>query len=136
MLQSRLKYCTIAFLYSVGISVQYRIIQKILFVFQNKYQLMISLLLPVARELNIWIYDKFMDKTSKGDVSGAKVISKYAIIVQYTIFLCYAMETVLDEVTQWFLMTLDFSINIYTCLRIVWLKKTNSSDITRQIYLL
>ena len=134
--RSRVKFLIVAAGYLMGIPIQYFIVEKFLITFQNKYQPLIAMILPVLKEINGRIYNNYLRKTSGGDVSASTITGKYLVATLHSILLAYIMGTSTTDVTDWLIMTASFVDNIYTCVKIVWLKLQNSLDINTQINLL
>ena len=88
------------------------------------------------RELNIWVSNKIAKQCSNGDVRKTTIVVTYAIYARYTISVCSLIGLSTTDVTSWFLIGLDFLINIWTCLKIVFLKKRNNEKIEEQINLI
>ena len=51
----------------------------------------------------------------------------------HTIWTCYNLGSFTTNVTSWVLMSIDFSLNILLCLRIVWTKLRNGHKINERI---
>ena len=100
------------------------------------FQPFAALILPVMRELFIWIGQKLVDQCSCGDGRGAKIFHRYTILTRHTIALCYVIGAYVTETTQWVLMGVDFSLNISLCSWIVWKKKRHSDNIQSHIDLI
>ena len=95
-----------------------------------------ALALPIMRELFIWIGTKITEKCCNGDMRGATIAYQYGTSLGYTIFLCYVVGFIASETTSWVLMSIDFSINILTCLSVIWTRKRHPYKIQKQIDLL
>jgi hypothetical protein len=94
------------------------------------------MILPVLKQINGRIYNNYLRKTSGRDVSASTITGKYLVATLHSILLAYIMGTSTTDVTDWLIMTATFVDNIYTCVKIVWLKLQNSLDINTQINLL
>jgi hypothetical protein len=136
MFQRRMKQYIMAMVYFQFITIQYVTIGILLTWFQNEYQPILAILIPIIKEINTWIYIKFLAKSSNGDVSGAKFIGTYHVAAQHAVILCYIIGSIATKATTWLVLGLDFVYNIYTCLRIVWMKKRHPLDVEVQIELL
>jgi hypothetical protein len=134
--RSRVKFLIAAAGYVLGMPIQYFIVAKFLITFQNKYQPLIAMMLPVLKEINGRIYNSYLSKSSRGDVSASTITGKYLIATLHSILLAYIMGTATTDVTDWLIMAISFVDNIYTCVKIVWMKLRNSLDINTQIDLL
>ena len=90
--------------------------------FPNQYQPLMALLLPINRELILFIFPRFIADTANGDDTGAIIVLNYAVSAQHAIFLCRNLGSFTTQITSWVLMSVDFSLNVLLCLRIVWRK--------------
>ena len=99
----------------------------------DRYQPMVALILPLTRELTIWICSKLIKKTSNGDECGAIIVIKYRLTAAYTVILCNILGSIVTEQTSWILIGIDYLFNVEMCLRIIWLKKKRPNMIQRQL---
>ena len=134
--RNRMKFLFVAMHIFVALDVPYNVISMLLQKFQNQYQPIIAMLLPITRELIIWSFSTVIAKTSREDENSASMMLKFVVSVQHTTFLCYAMASFATDITSWVLMGIDFSMNIYLSLRLVWLKKKRPESIQDQIDIL
>jgi hypothetical protein len=104
--------------------------------YQNEYQPVFVLLFDVLRELNSWVLSKITNQTATGDESGAQFVSSCSVGISHTVMLCYFMGSSATLETSLLLIGLDFFINIYLTLRIVWITKRRPENIEKQIDLL
>ena len=104
--------------------------------FQNEYQPILALFLPVAKKLNTKIHNKWIREPSCGDKTGSTLIAIYNIGIHHTVFISYAMGSIATYASAWFIMGFTFANNIHTCLSLVVLKKRNPGNINKQIFLL
>ena len=101
----------------------------------KSYQPLFALALPVMREFNLWISNKLAEKCSNKDNRKTTIIVTYSICARYTISLCNVIGFTTDT-TTWVLIGVDFSLNIWLCLRIIWLRKRRNGTTRDQIRLL
>ena len=97
--------------------------------FRGPYQPLIGLIFPVTRELAIWMETKIVKHCTYGDEKGSLIVMFYAYNVNHSIILCYIIGSLADDMTILFLMGFDFLVNMYLCLRIVWVKSKNESNL-------
>ena len=102
---------------------------------QGAMQILIALLLPCIRELNIWIVSKLCVKVANGDADGANIIGKFSLSTRYTNILCVILGSSTSETITWLLIGTDFIANAIVCTRIVWIKKKKPSRIGHLIEL-
>lgn len=89
----------------------------------DKYQPLNGLMLPIVRELTLWICCKLVKKMADGDMTGATIVLKYRITAAYGVTLCNVIGSTATDQTSWLLIGIDLVYNIYLSLRIVWLKR-------------
>ena len=134
--QKRMKHY-LQLLLAVNILVSfYQLLLFALSTFQGQFQPVIALILPVTREIGIWICKKITKNCTNGDERGAMIMLTYSLLANHTICLCYIIGSITDDVTSWVLMASDFLLNIGLCLKIVWDQKRNLIAIENQIDLL
>ena len=104
--------------------------------FRGPYQPLIGLMFPVTRELAIWIDTKIIRKCTNGDEEGSLIVMFYAMNVNYSIILSYIVGSATDNITSSLLMGIDFLVNMYLCLRLVWVKYRNPTNLDDQTKLL
>ena len=110
--------------------------QELVAKYQNQYQPIVALVLPINREAFVWICRKLIERSASGDLNGAAIALKYQLAVVHTITLCIMVGSSATNATSWVLMAVDFSINIFITLKIVHLKKRRPHMIEDQIELL
>ena len=133
----KMKYCIYLVLQTLAFQFQILPMSSIIVANQNSYQPIISLLLPIIREINMWwIHAKLTEKVSNGDLQMTSIMARFNLSVHYTIVLCFLLGTGTTDVTTWVLIGTDFTLNILVCLRIVWTKKRHSERIDKCIDLI
>ena len=100
------------------------------------YQPIFALALPALREACIWIGIKLAKKSAVYDLCSATIVLKYGYSVAYTLSICNFIGTIATETTSWMLIVVDFSLNIYLAIRLVWLKKRHPNKLQEQIKVL
>ena len=115
---------------------EYELASMLVIRYQQVYQPFLSLLFVVIREVNSWIYSKFVNKMAKGDEWGAQHVGCFTIGIQHAVIMGYVVGWYATLETSILIMTLDFAINIYLSLKIVWLRKQTPQDIQKQTDLL
>ena len=133
----RLKFCFLSFLFMIfAIPFPYQIFGKLFDMFRNAYQPIIALCLPLVREFNGWVMATLNGKAAKSDITGSKLIGGYMVCTWHGVFLCYCIGSLTTDITSWLIMGIDFLINIYLSLRLVWVKKRRPDDIEKQYAML
>ena len=82
------------------------------------------------------IWEKVASKTSSGDKWGSRLVGCYILVVKHILLICYAVGGTTTLSTSIVLMGIDFAINIFVSIRIVWIKRRTPEDVEKQIYLL
>ena len=114
----------------------YQFLLVLIATFQGPYQPLIGFIVIVTRELYIWILTKIVKNCPNGDEAGALIVLCYACTTYHSIIMCYMIGSATTDFTAWVLMGFDFLINIYTCLRIVWMKHKSPMNLDDQRNLL
>ena len=73
---------------------------------------------------------------SHGDTRKTTITVTYAICCRYTISVCSIIGLTATDTTTWYLIGVDFWINILTCLKIIWMKKRSNQTTEAQIELI
>ena len=133
--RKQMKFFVCYILSTILIDILYNIVVTIVRKTSSQNQPYVSLALPLARELCLWLSTQLVKKCSNGDVGSSKIVLKYIVTTVHTISLCYTV-TIVTNTTSWVLMIVDFAINTLICIRIVWLNKQASFDLHKQISLL
>ena len=107
----------------------YAIYMHIYALMPQKYQWIPALTLPLARQFNLWIQSKPAYKAAGGvNDSSVELSFSQNITIQHCAFLTVMLGTSATDVTCWITLGMDFTINIYKCLKIIWLKQTRLID--------
>ena len=61
------------------------------------------------------------------------IFFKYSISVRHALILCNIVGNTATQTTSLVLITVDFSFNIYLCLRIIWLRRQQPNIMLKQI---
>ena len=134
--ESRLKYVISLQVYSLVVGIQYEFASMLLIKYQNIYQPILALLFIVIREVNSWIYSKFISKIASGDESSAQHVGSSTVVIKHMVMMCYIVGLYATLESSTVLIGIDSAYNIYLSFRIVWLQKQRPADIEKQINLL
>ena len=134
----RLKFFLLALAFSdaVGNLIYSKIIMKMFLIFPQQYQWSISIILPIVREINIWITNKLASHAASGDQQGMEIVVSYTICTRHAIFLAVVLGSIATTNTCIMILAVDFIINIYLSLRIIWTKKYKEHNTEKQTELL
>ena len=135
--RKRLKFCIYLQLYNLTINLQYMLYTNFLKKLQDSdYQPIAALYLILIREVNFWITSKFVTKMASGDEQGAQIVAGYYMAGRHGIHVCASIGGAASANTVYLLIAIDFLLNIYLAIKIVWLKKRGQEQIGQQIDLL
>ena len=109
---------------------------KIFLMFPQKYQWSISIILPIIREINIWIAQKLAAKGASGDQQGMEIVVGFMICTRHAIFLAVVLGSSATTNTCIMILGVDFIINLYLTFRIIWIKKFKECKSEKQTELL
>ena len=82
------------------------------------------------------VNSKLIHKSANGDEQSAQLITGYSIAGRHGIQICTTVGGIASPNTVYVLLGIDFSINVYLAVKIVWLRKRRSDQIDKQIDLL
>ena len=131
-LRKRMKFFIIILNITLISNIAYNMILEFIKKAPDLYQPIISLILPAWREISVWITQKFLGKTSNGDIWGSTIFLKYLYFTNHAIILCVVLGSISTDITSMILMGIDFSYNLWLCFRIVWTKRRNP-DLTDKL---
>jgi hypothetical protein len=124
LLRKRLISCIFAITLNQGCIFQYALITKILLTVPANLQWIVALFLPLVRELNIWVGIKWASKSSGGDIPRTVIGCIHAVSTTHALFLTYTVGSNATNVTSSLLLVTDFAINVFTCVRIIYIRYT------------
>ena len=91
----------------------------------EEYQWCAAILLIPIREFNIWLQTKVGYKTAglkPEEDSSIELTCGHNINNRHCFFLSVVLGTVATDLTCWVILAIDFSINLYLELKIIWTK--------------
>ena len=135
-LKKRMGNAALELLTQIFCNFGYNIITQLIAKSSIYYQPVVALALPALREFNSFITTKLVIKAANGDAHGSTMILNYFISAQYAIILCIVLGSLATSTTSWLLLGLDYTYNIWLCLKIVWLKSRHPLMIEKQIAVL
>ena len=129
-------YVLMVMLHLPAIHFQYNFGSKLLMRYQNEYQPILAMLLIGIREINSWISEKMISKMACGDESGAQFVGSTAIGINHAVFMCYIIGSAATLETSILLLVVDFVINMFLSIKVIWMRKWRHDDIQKQSDLL
>ena len=116
------------FVYSVFLNfvmnLEYNIIGRIFSNVVKERQWIVAAILPIIREVNIWIHLKVSGKAADAKEDSSVIISSsHNINTKHTVILTMMLGTEATDLSSWILLCEDFLINAYLAAKIIWIKK-------------
>ena len=134
--RKRLKFFFLAMIFSQTLTFEYAFLTKLLQTVSTDYQWIVAIFLPLIREFNIWAITKLARKSASGDISSMEIVANYAMGTRHALFLTVTVGSIGTIATTSVMMGCDFLINIYTALKILFVRQKNPDDKTEQAKLL
>ena len=130
--------CTIVLLMYPGFifTQQLDLVYNAMMYVSDGHQMIISMLMPFVRELNVWMVKRVASKAANGDISRATIVARFSISSLYSIYICFILGSLVNTSTSLALMGMDLALNCVVCLRIVWINKTHPEHLNQQIDLI
>ena len=103
----------------------------------QEYQWVLGLLTPIiVKDIFVWALDTLSSKaTGQNKTHATNLSCVHYIESKHAIFVSIMMGSILTELTQWIIIGMDFVMNLYTGLKIVYKlkysKKENAVDDSR-----
>ena len=134
--RKRLMYAIAAITVNTAVIFEYACITIVMSTISQNYQWIISVFLPLLREVNLWITLKCASKASFGDETSTRVVATYTTCTTHSLFLAYTMGSIATFATSVIILIGDFMINIGLSGWIVYIRKKNAESIEKPIELL
>ena len=130
-LKKRLNSVIIALSLSSVLEILYLFIAKIMITCPEKFQWIVALLLPLYREFSIWLIFRCAKKASDGDLRKTEIVCNHTIGSGHAFALSYMLGSIATIETTGIILGIDFFINIFTCLKIIYLKMKRPDSIEK-----
>jgi hypothetical protein len=133
--RKRLKFAFLALFYGSSIAFQYGLVTKILITFSEDHQWAVAIFLPFLREINERVLITIASKAANGDKRCINIVCHQFMGLGHAAFLAYTVGSIATLSTSIVIIGTDFLINIFICLKIVYLyyKDENETSKTTQI---
>ena len=122
--RKRYRYYTATHIYSAIMFYKYTVLGKIFTDIPDKYQWILSLTLPIIRELDIWIQEYLAHKAADANDTSVTISVSHNINTQHCIFLAVMIGSKATDLSSWIILGSDFIYNSYLALKLKWIKKT------------
>ena len=88
----------------------------------------IAIMLPLLREVNIWIIEMLAQKSADGTDTSVTIATTHLVNTRHCIFLAVMVGTKATNLSSWIILLADFFYNLYLTLKIIWIKKTKPNN--------
>jgi hypothetical protein len=106
-------------------------------VLPDEYQWILALLLPLYKEVNIWITLQLASRSAYGDQQMMTIACTQQTEAQHALFLAYTIgASIATNTTEIIMLVTDFLINVYLSIKIVWINRENPSNENEQMEIL
>ena len=127
-MKNRLQSLVVAMVCSQYLVILYLPIIKMMLLFPVNYQWMVALAFPLLREFNIWMTFQFAKRSCNGDAKSAEIVTNHSMCTSHALALSFVFGSIATIEASAVIIGIDFLINIFICLRIVYLKKKKPDD--------
>ena len=134
--RKRFMYSIAAITFNTAVVFEYACITMLMSTIPQKYQWIISIFLPLLREVHLWITLKCASKASFGDETSTRVVCTFTTSTTHSLFLAYTMGSIATFATSIIILIGDFMINIGLSGWIVYIWKKNDNSIEKPIELM
>ena len=134
--RQRLKSALIVVILNNLIFIPYAGMNKMILLAPRQYQWAVSIFLPLIRNFNVWISLRWIRKAVSGDLVSAEIVCNQAVCSSHALTVAYIIGSVATFETSIAIFAIDFVINLYTCIKIILMKRGKSDDYVKQIRLL
>ena len=118
----KFKFFILAILVNLLITFIYTFYTKAFLAAPEQYQWVAAVVLIPIREFNLWLQTKVGYKTAGSSDPQIGLTCGHNINNRHCFFLSVTLGTVATDLTCWVILAIDFSINLYLELKIVWTK--------------
>ena len=127
--KERFKYLVVALMTNfMLVNIDYIILGKIFTILPEKYQWVLAVTFPFLREFHIWIQLKLAYKASDADDTSVTISVSHNINTRHCVFLLVIFGTQATNLSSWFILGLDFMVNAYLAIKIIWIKTRRISN--------
>jgi hypothetical protein len=115
----------------------YGVWTKMFLLFPERFQWTLAVLLPIYKELNMWIGKQLGSKCANGDEQSMIISITLLWDTRHSLFCSYTIGgSIANFSTEVVMLVTDFLTNVYISVRIAWLNKAHPNSEKKQIELL
>ena len=119
----RFKFQCLAIITNLVIVLVYTTYTKAFTIVPAKWQWGAALFLVPVREFNMWLLKKVSMKAAGVHTTAVEITCGYSINNRHCFFLSVILGTAATDVTCLVIFAIDFSINIWLMIRVIWLRR-------------
>ena len=123
----RMKFLVLAWKIVISLSLEYWLLGWAFFAIPKDMQWCLALILPVIREVSSWLLIKVCSKSSGRVDSSVELVANNLVLTYHSLFLAVCVGSTATDLTIYLLLSVDFAVNIYFCIKIMWLKKKGTT---------
>ena len=122
--KKRFKFFIYCVLLNFIMNLEYNVLGRVFSNVAKERQWIVAAILPLIREVNIWIHLKVAGKAADTNEDSSVIISSsHNINTKHTVILTIMLGTEATDLSSWILLCEDFLINAYLAAKIIWIKK-------------
>ena len=130
--RKRLKLTVAATALNKLVAIPYGVIKMMLLRCPSVYQWIIALFLPLVREIMIWMTIKLLKGSTNGDITRAELACNHAMCTAHAFIIAVILGSIATVETSAVLLGIDFIINLYICVKIIYLNKNRPGEVEKQ----
>ena len=128
--RKRLRNFIYVFIYQQFTTIEYGIATSVLHGVPKDYQWIAAAFLPLVREANVWIITKLVSKVANGDFQGVRIVLIHTNYTSHALILAITVGSIATTASTAVIIGEDFLINLFICLKIIYLKKYKNENPT------
>ena len=137
-IRRKFKFYILSISVNLMITMIYTMYTKAFISVDDEYQWGAAILLIPIREFNLWLQTKVGYKTAEltpEKDSSISITCGHNINNRHCFFLSVVLGTIATDVTCWVILAIDFSINLYLELKIIWTKYRTGFNEDNEAYM-
>ena len=96
------------------------------------YQWIATIFLPLVREFNVWLTMKIQTQSANGDIDSTRIYFTTEFGISHANFLAITVGNTATLASSLVIIGIEFLINIFTCLRIIYFKNKEETSETNE----
>ena len=122
------KFFCLAIITNLFITLVYTTYTKVFTLVPEKWQWGAAIFLIPVREFNMWLQKKVSTKAAGVHATAVMITCGHNINTRHCFFLSVILGTVATDLTCWVLLAIDFSINMFLTIRVIWLRRNGVTE--------